>query len=32
MSSVSVGDIIVDEDGQMTVVASIGFVSFSRNL
>ena len=32
MSSVSVGDIIVDEDGQMTVVAPVGFVSFSRNL
>jgi hypothetical protein len=32
MSSVSVGDIIVDEDGQMTVVAPVGFVSFSTNL
>jgi hypothetical protein len=29
MSSVSVGDIIVNEEGQMTVVAPVGFVNFS---
>lgn len=28
MSSVSVGDIIISEEGQMVVVASIGFVNF----
>ena len=29
MSSISVGDIIVDEEGQCIVVAPIGFVAFS---
>lgn len=29
MSSISVGDIIVDETGCMVVVASVGFVNFS---
>ena len=31
MSSVSVGDVIVDEEGQCIVVAPIGFVAFSFN-
>lgn len=29
MSSISVGDIIVNEEGQMVVVAPVGFVNFS---
>jgi len=31
MSSVSVGDVIVGEDGTMAVVASVGFVAFGFN-
>lgn len=31
MSSLSVGDIIVDEEGQCIVVAPVGFVAFSFN-
>ena len=31
MSSLSVGDVIVDEEGQCIVVAPIGFVAFSFN-
>lgn len=31
MSSLSVGDIIVHEDGTMAVIAPIGFVAFSHN-
>ena len=31
MSSLSVGDIIIDEEGQLVVVASTGFVAFSFN-
>ncbi len=31
MSSLSVGDIIVHEDGTMVVIAPIGFVAFSHN-
>lgn len=31
MSSLSVGDVIVGEDGQVVVVASVGFVAFSFN-
>ena len=31
MSSLSVGDVIIDEEGQCIVVASIGFVAFSFN-
>lgn len=31
MSSLSVGDVIVGEDGTMAVIAPIGFVAFSHN-
>lgn len=31
MSSLSVGDIIVHEDGTMAVIAPMGFVAFSHN-
>ena len=31
MSSLSVGDIIVHEDGTMAVIAPLGFVAFSHN-
>ena len=31
MSSISVGDVIVDEEGQCIVVAPIGFVAFSHD-
>ena len=31
MSSLSVGDVIVDEEGQCIVVAPVGFVAFSFN-
>ena len=31
MSSVSVGDVIVDEEGQIIEVAPVGFVAFSFN-
>ena len=31
MSSLSVGDVIVGEDGTMTVIAPMGFVAFSHN-
>jgi hypothetical protein len=31
MSSISVGDVIVGEDGTVTVVASVGFVAFGFN-
>jgi lipoate-protein ligase A len=31
MSSLSVGDVIIDEEGQIIVVAPIGFVAFSFN-
>jgi hypothetical protein len=31
MSSLSVGDVIVDEEGQCAVVAPVGFVAFSFN-
>jgi len=31
MHSISVGDVIVDEEGQCIVVAPIGFVSFSHD-
>lgn len=31
MSSISVGDILVSEDGTMVVVAPMGFVAFSHN-
>lgn len=31
MSSISVGDVIVGEDGTMAVVASMGFVAFGFN-
>jgi len=32
MHSISVGDVIVDEEGQCIVVAPIGFVSFNHNI
>ncbi len=31
MSSLSVGDVIVGEDGTVTVIAPVGFVAFSHN-
>ena len=31
MSSLSVGDVIIDEEGQLVVVAPTGFVAFSFN-
>ena len=31
MHSISVGDVIVDEDGQCIVVADFGFIAFSHN-
>lgn len=31
MSSISVGDVIVGEDGTVAVVAPVGFVAFSHN-
>ena len=32
MSSLSVGDVIVAEDGTVAVIAPVGFVAFSHNL
>mgnify|MGYP003643385673 CR=1 FL=1 len=32
MSSLSVGDVIVAEDGAVVVIAPVGFVAFSHNL